>query len=438
MKFLLTSTALAVGVFTISAQVAAADCAPDSLGAGETSTCTGVDTDGFKDGSDAITVIVDSGALVSQSISDENTIDVDGLNATVVNDGTIINRPAADPNNAIAGGEGLTVENYGLIDSADDAIDNEGTNNLTVLNDGTILADDKGIQASDGLHLTNAFEILTFDEAVEAGDDAYIENGLFGVIASEDDDAVQIEQNAQIYNEGEIIGADDGIDIDSGYINNSGDIIALVGSGVDIDDDGNAIVEVDNSGAIIAQEYGILADPANAQGQVISNSGGVIGLQGAFSLGAGNDVVTLQEDGVFLRDMLFGGDDDYFNINALNFLLADVPFTSLDQLNIDTVPPLEVAVADGGTGTDRLEFSLFNQASVSVSAITDGFAFDFFNADVGAFTFHAINFEEFVFAGSVVSASVLASAAAPAPVPLPASLLLLGGALAGLALRRKS
>ncbi|MEL6542713.1 MAG: hypothetical protein AAFQ34_15105, partial [Pseudomonadota bacterium] len=152
---------------------------------------------------DGATITNEMGGLINTT-GDADTIQT-GDNLTIVNNGTISN-------------EGFDTK---IIDAGD---------NLTVTNNGTITSDWKGVEGEANFSLTNnagARIFSTNDEAVEA-DDAGLVVINDGEIIAPKDDAVDGGADVTITNTGLIQGGEnDGLELDSGTITNSGIIESL-------------------------------------------------------------------------------------------------------------------------------------------------------------------------------------------------------------------
>lgn len=432
MKRLLLLTA-AFG-FVHAVGPAFADCAPDSIASGETATCTGVDNDGFSDGSSDITVNVQAGATVNSAPGDD-AIDIDDDDTVLNNSGTL----NAD-DDGVQGGDGFTLVNNGTINAGDDGVNVEGRSNVNLINNGTINSVDRGVHMDDdaggGLNnvLVNTGSIVsTTGEGVEGGDFNTVTNAA-GALIQGYDDALQVGQNATITNHGTIrsngIPGDpqDGIDIDSGSIVNgaTGRILSDLDAAIDFDESTIAST-IDNAGEI-AGETGIMVetDPAeaNTAAQIVINRTGatIEGRAGiALLLGAGMDSLTNEAGGTILGSALFGDDDDQMT------LLGDYSGRFGDS----------GAVFDGGTGTDAVTFVDYAFSQIAgVSLITDGFALSLDNGN-GMFDIALTGWESFIFAGGDTRGAADLRGLASAAVPLPAGLVLLLSGIGGLAALRR-
>lgn len=432
---------LAALLSTVST-MALADCTPDSISSGETSTCTGVDLDGFDDGSDEITVIVEAGATV---LGDgDRAIDINGELTQLVNDGLVDSTAAGE--DAVRGGEGFLVVNQGDINAGSDGIQARA-NNVQIINDGSITAVDRGLHIDDDDDVGGDFNtventgsiISTEGEGIEARDNATIYN-FAGALIQGHDDAVQVGQDAFIWNEGKILSTgipgdpQDAIDIDSGEIVNgaSGQIISTLDAAIDFDES-TRTSSILNEG-LIQGKSGIVvetdpAEGANTAAQIITNLGGTIhALDGpALLLGAGDDEF-YDLGGVVIGGGLFGAGDDLLSIEGIDYA---GPFGGAGS------------VFDGGADTDTARFTEYAFGDIfGVSLLPEGFRLSMDNGN-GLLEIALTNWESFQFfdpigqSGYVAYDSAAIRALAVAPVPLPAGMVLLLSGVGALALRRR-
>lgn len=404
----------------ISATTASAGC--DQVGT--TITCTGTETDGFKDSTDGLELTVAPAAQVSNGSKDTIKMKGDG-NKITVGTGAVIE----SGDEAITVGKAAVINNAGTITADDNVIDAEEQDDLTLINTAVIKATPdgrKGVKADDAKNVTiyNALGavIQGETEGIETGDDLFVEN--YGTIAGVTDDALNPAENAVILNYGTILGGDDGIDIDSGLIENGG-LIKAADAAIDVDAADNGLT-VNNSGTIKGVT-GILVedgtnDPANTMTQTIANRGSLVGTGGtAVYLAGGNDVFKMDGAGSLIGDVLMGDGDDSVTLGGTEFSVS------------------AGSVFDGGEGVDLLElYDLIPEDFAGLSLNGAQFSFDFVNGSTGEdMSLSFLNFENFKIDGTLFSFDELA--AAVAPVPLPAPVLLLGAALAGLAgMRRRA
>lgn len=434
-RFLSSAACAALALGALTAQPAAAACS----GSAGLYSCTGSDGDGLNigNGSNAATITVETGASVSNPGGD--ALRARGSNNTVINHGTIAGT-APDGSDGIDGGHGLSVQNFGTITATNKGVDAEAKNDFALENHGTIHAVDKAVRNADGnnAYLYNAVGasiISDLDEGFETGDNARVIN--YGTISASDD-AVQLGENALIDNygliESRLRGAQDandpqdGIDIDSGTINNHAGAVIRSDDDAAIDYDGSDITSYINNWGTIAGTKGVLVETgldaagnpngelANTARQVITNHGVIAGSQGtALLLGQGHDQIFAMAGSQVLGDVLMGADDDTITFAA--------DFDGLFD-----------GLLDGGTGFDTLEFLGLGFADLrAVTREGTAFALGF-----DSFSLLLSGWESLVFTdGSYAMADIAALAA----VPLPGGLvLMLGGVgmLAGLRKRRRA
>ncbi len=446
----------ALAVF-VAAGSAHAQCLPDPAAPGDLVSCAADDADGIDlTGIADIVLDVDSGVTVSNTddairigengfvgnegiiesldetaIQSAGSIDGDGdpvpaAGLTVDNTGEVVSQGG----DAIRGGDDTTVINgpNGFIAADDDAIQTEGFDGLTVINDGIITALDKGIDADDDdgvggadLVVSNTGSIVTVDEAIEGGDRAEIDN--FGAIFSFDDDAIQVADDAEIFNDFDSViesQGGDAIDIDSGFVDNLGLIITTAEgeAAIDVDAGTDKSLEVLNEG-IISGETGILSDVDNTQSQLVFNNGLIEGYGGlAMDLGKGADLVTLFDGSQIIGGADFGSGDD-------DLVLAGSEF-DFDEADI----------FDGNDGFDIVTFDLAFGAVESLFLRNDIFKISLDGGD-GLFSLRLRNWEIFSFSDVELSELELARLAAPTPVPLPAGAVLMLSGLGALGLARR-
>ncbi|MDH2328181.1 VPLPA-CTERM sorting domain-containing protein [Cereibacter sp. SYSU M97828] len=462
MKRLLASTALAAILPVLPA--AAAVCTPANPIAGAVVTCTGTAPGAFRDADDGLTLNIAAGAAMIDP-TDRDAIRVRGsgvtvnvgLGATVQSlgaDGVLesVNVDDIDGADGIDGGDDLTVRNLGTIIADNKGIDAEGRNGLTVRNEGRIETADKAIrnkEDDDGIggaggQVFNSGTILSwFDEGVELGNDARVENAV-GAVIEASDDAIQTGERATIINAGLIHSVkrgagdtdpQDAIDIDSGFILNEATGIILSDDDAAIDHDAStARTDIVNHGTIkgtygILVETGEAVDPetgefpeANTGSQVIANHGTITGTNGtAIKLGAGNDALYNYGGSILNGAADFGADDD-----AVHFLGG---FAGLAAGG---------ALFDGGLGEDSAFFADYAFGDIaSVSLAGSIYSMSLANEAL-EMSFNFRNWELFSFSDGVYDLAAIDALVEVAPVPLPAGMLLLGSAVFGLgALRRR-
>lgn len=217
-----------------------------------------VETGEIGEGQDAIDVsggenvtITNSGMIVARAddrraidgddgvtITNSGTITAHGRAINVEDDAAITNEAGGiitttGDNDTIQTGDNLTLVNAGTISNEgfDTKIVDAG-DNLTVTNSGLITSDWKGVEGEENFTLTNTATgriVSTMDEAVEAdGPGLVVVND--GEIIAPMDDAIDGGADVTITNSGLIRGGEnDGLELDSGTVTNSG-IIESLGS----------------------------------------------------------------------------------------------------------------------------------------------------------------------------------------------------------------
>jgi hypothetical protein len=432
MKRILLATTL--GVLPIQATpLFAATCSVNGLDV----TCAGDVTAGFSNSTAGLQLEVTSGSTVSNAAGD--AIRTRGNGVTVTNNGTIsgTNPSGSD---GIDGGNSLTVTNNGTITATNKGIDADEKNDLTVINNGSITAYDKAIRNADGNNasLTNATGALIeseIDEGFESGDNAYVLNK--GTIRASDD-AIQVGNNATIINYGLIEsvtrGGDeadpqDGIDIDSGSIENYGTIRSDDDAAIDYDASDITSTITNAAGATISGTTGVLVEKghfdedgewqeANIAAQIVKNWGVIEGRSGfGLDLGAGDDDVSLYAGSTLIGGADLGEDDDTLTI--FGDLVAGI---------------VGDALLEGGTGTDIVSFASLGLSALLTASFEGDFAFFTF-ANAPEITLSLANWEGYGFGDRVYSQAEIE--AALAPVPLPAAGLLMVPALGALAALRR-
>ncbi|MDB6452513.1 hypothetical protein [Falsirhodobacter sp. 20TX0035] len=272
------------------------------------------------EGDDAV-VINAAGATITAG---EDGIRIEGLRGLVSNEGTVTSGEDGikiDDDNGIVQNIGTITagrfDTSGAVLVEGDGIQTE--NNGLVLNRGTIGASKDGVNVGDNSGVANYGTITGADDGVQIGVDSTFYNDTTGTVvavgeginANEDgilvtnlgtiragDDAINAGRNATIENSGTILsdgGEQDGIDLDSGTVENTGTILALGSQdGIDFDPSTDAST-VTNSGRIEGA-IGINTDPADTGAQTVINSGTITGRDGtALNLGAGDDRLVLND-----------------------------------------------------------------------------------------------------------------------------------------------
>lgn len=459
---LLVTAALGALVFSTSA--ANAQCAPDNPSGGQTVTCAADDTDGFSDGSNNVTVNVNAGITVSNGGGD--AVNVDGDDNVINNSGTLdgsdegiqIEGEDSIVNNfagaSISGGDnGVQIEGDGTtlnnaagasIVGGDRGVEAEEAENVVINNAGTIAGTaSDGVRAGNGAVITNEATgtISGGDDGVQIADDnATITNhGTISALAVQadgsssegitggnnitlintgtleaNDDAFQTGLDANVTNTGLIRSvANDGLDIDTGAVVNSGTIIAEgVEDGVDYDAgvDPASVSTIDNQlGGLISGVVGVNVDPDNNARQFITNAGTITGTGGtAVYLEEGADAFTLLATGVVNGTVDLGADDDLLTLSGAQAALVGGGGLFDGGADIDTI------AFDGVASTDLVSLTIASIAST----------LEFSNEDGSISTLLFKNFEFFSFTDGVFAIEELASA-----VPLPAAVWLFAGGL---------
>ncbi|WP_031551285.1 hypothetical protein [Parvularcula oceani] len=426
-----------------------AECEED----GSAIVCTGTDTDGFETDADGAILSVVPAATVS---AEEDAVVLEGMDSRVENQGLI----EAGEDGVVLGAGG-TLVNDGTITAADDAVDGDELDDITVVNFGAIEGGDgdgnRGVVLGTGNRgtLENYGSITAYDEVFEAGDDALVTNEEGALIASGGEDGVQVQLNGDIANYGTIYGGlinGDGIDIDSGTIFNaqSGLIESRARgltatedgaeAGIDVDE-GEGSVEIVNDGTIRG-EIGILEDRGNTGGHVVSNAGLIAGTGGiGIDFDRGDDIVDLLSGGTIEGDVLLGEGSDMFAIEGGAVMDGSVSLGAgdddvyLDGLFGAFVGGTESTLFDGGEGEDLIGFDLATTLGDIVGiAMSEAFAdateLTFRNTDGSTSIIVFTGFELFDIEGELYSLNELAEAIPlPGALPLFASALGLGGLL---------
>jgi hypothetical protein len=421
---LFLTTALAAAP-VLWAGAAAAQCTPDAPANGATVTCTGTDANGFvfggDTGLDGINLLVGSGATVTNG-GNRRGIDLrDSANIVVF--GTV-SSPNSDGirarNNAT-----VSLNSTARVTGGDEAMQLGDNATVNTIAGSVIDAADEGIEAGNDAQVTHRGTLTAIDDALQVGERATIQN--LGRIAN-------IQTQAMITAGDE---AQDGIDLDSGLINNGGfsgftananaEVSSTFGDAIDFDVSTNPVESViDNYALIRGGNHAVETDALNVSGQWVINraTGRIIGGGGtALNLGAGADRYDHFAGAALTGGIDFGSGDDILQILGM-------PTGRLGGAG---------AVIDGGTGSDRVFFDsfAFDQIAGSVSGTTIDL-----RIGTGPSLFQATlaNFEQFFFADSENPrsfADVARRLAPPEVVPLPASALLLLGGLGGLAALRR-
>ncbi len=470
---LFVSTALAALGFSTSA--AWAQCAPDDPTPGQIVTCASDDTNGFED-DDAepnLTVNINAGVTVSNDDGDalqlkgaanivNNNGEIDGEDEGIQIEGanSVINNfsgasIAGEDNGVQIEGNGTVLTNAAgaSIFGEDRGVEAEDASDVEIYNFGSIEGEDSdGVRAGpgaiienntgatitagdDGVQIAGNGATVTNDGTISALVDQGADGSSEGITGDDDitlinngtleahDDAFQTQLNANITNTGLIRSINnDGIDIDTGSIVNSGAIIAEgVEDGVDYDAgvDTASISTIDNqAGGLISGVVGVNVDADNDARQFITNAGTITGAGGtAIFLEEGEDSLTMLATGVINGVADLGADDDLLTIMGPQ--LAAVGGGNL---------------FDGGADIDTIAFDEIASGDlISLTIASLASTLEFRNSDDTVSTLRFVNFEFFSFTDGVFAVEDFASA-----VPIPAAGLLFAGGLGffGVARRR--
>lgn len=288
-----------------------AACAPDSVAAGEAVVCTDTDSDGFSDGSDDISVTVEADATVLG----EDSIEADGDNVTVLNDGTII----AEKDGIVADGDDSTVTNNGTVTADDEGV--VVAEGGTVTNNGTITAGDKGVDADgeDDVTVTNTGSIIADDKGIRIGDG---DNGTVinsGLIDS-GDEGVEAGDNTVVVNTGTIVAAEDAVQVGAdSVIENTGLISAGADDGDGIDIDSGTIINSGTIRSLASGEAGIDVDAGDGD-LLVTNTGTITGDIGILTDPGNTGAQTINNSGAIIGTggtaLDLGDGDDIVNLLA--------------------------------------------------------------------------------------------------------------------------
>jgi hypothetical protein len=362
---------------------------------------------------------------LDQGITGENEDDSDADDVRVLNSGDIITEDRAinvgdgtglfvensagasiqARDEGIQGGDGLTVENAGTITAVEKAIDANG-DNVSITNEATGIirsTANEGIEAEDSATIINRGTIEGFDDAIQVGENALIEN--YGTIENTQTQA-DIDADPGLE-------AQDAIDIDSGTIINEGTIRSTTNAAIDYDP-GAATSTVRNSG-LITGTIAVNTDDADTAGQEIFNAGTLAGTEGlALYLGQGEDKLVNLRGSEIVGGADFGTAADSMVFEADFFDLAIGSFAG-------------GALFDGGEGEDTVSFLGLASTAISGVSLANGELMLSLLGTGGEATLRLLSWENFQFADRTLDVDGLVAA-----VPLPAGMLLFGTALAGL------
>ena len=318
-------------------------------------------------------------------IDGDGTLDNSGTITSALGDavfiggvGTVTNRAGGVISSKGADGvefdsDGGMLINDGLIESDDDeAVEASSVSDLTVINRGTIRTTangDKAIESEENLTIVN-YGLITsaVDEAIEAEDAGLnLTNMASGQIIARFDDAVDGDDNVFINNMGLIQGGEnDGLELNSGTIINSGTI-----ESIDSDPNGSLIIggvvpELDAAidfdagtpgnedgvvqnlvGGLIIGDIGVNASSgnqdnpaANLGSQVVYNFGTITGRGVNAATGGRVDAVLLSEgDDVFIKlndGVENGAVDGEGGTDVFAYILSDTTDRTFDLSLIGT------------------------------------------------------------------------------------------------------
>ena len=262
--------------------------------------------------------------------SGEDGIKIDGDSGIVQNTGTITAGRFDASGAVLVEGDGIQTENDGLVLNRGTIwATKDGVNvgdNSTVANEGIIYGGDDGVQIGIGSTFYNDTmgTVIAIGEGINANEDGTAVTNLGTIRAG--DDGINAGRNATIVNAGTILsdgGEQDGIDLDSGTVRNTGTVLALGSQdGIDFDPSTDAST-VTNSGRIEGA-IGINTDPADTGAQTVINTGTITGRDGtAVNLGAGEDRLILNEGSRIDGVIEMGEGADTLEVNYVAFERLD-------------------------------------------------------------------------------------------------------------------
>lgn len=258
------AAALPLAMSMAWSQSSYAECIEDPA---ETVICAADDSDGFDDDSrDDMHITVNAGVTVS---NEGEAIRVDD-DLTLVNNGVI----TSSGDDGVQADNDANITNNGSIFSTADEDDGiQVGSDAVIVNNGAIASTKDGVNAEEGLQLTNAL----------------------GATIAGDDDGVQAEDDATVVNHGTITSGDKGIDtegFDNLEVTNTGLIDAAdkgIRAGADDDGEGGSGFVLNNSGTITAGDEAI----ETGDGAQISNAGTIES--------EGDDAIQLGEDAIIVN-----------------------------------------------------------------------------------------------------------------------------------------
>ena len=241
---------------------------------GFTYTCTITEAAPIVDDRDNVDVTVQSGARVDNA--DGIAIELSGDDGEITNDGEITSAGVdgdGDGFNAIELDDDHVIANNGIIASADGrAIDAD--DDLSVTNTGDITAQvGDAINASDDLSVVNSGRIESGDDGVQ-GDSGTVENAAGGTITAADK-AVTFDGDATVTNDGTITAGDEGVEAGDATVTNTGRITA-VEDAVQV-----ATGDITNAGTIESTDPSGGGDGLDIDDGSVVNSGTISAIDGA-------------------------------------------------------------------------------------------------------------------------------------------------------------
>lgn len=401
LKHLLLSGLLAAGL-AVTALPARADCPDGTVGAPDTITCSGTDTDGSDgkgSGGGTDTWTVDAGATVTNNaygiagsgdiqVTNNGTISapngpgidaadtgnivnngvIQGATGVQISDGTVVN------NNTITAGanEGVvfdpsgtqaTMVNNGFVSGVTSGVaNNSGAANLDVTNTGTIEAQNVGIASAGTATINNSGLVDgVLDDAVQTKGDAIINNTSTGEIVG-GDDGIEVGGVATISNAGNISGYDAGVlMLGGGTVVNDGTIQGSYAIDASSSSTG---VTVTNNGTIDAS-IGYDGIDGSKYDDTVYNNGTITAADNALFLAAGDDTVVL------------GGGSVGYSTSC-----GDIAVT-----NIDAHQATVNGLMNGGVDNDTLVINYFGSDPMGTLDAADG------SATVNGSTYNWLNFE---------------------------------------------
>ncbi|MBI1393985.1 MAG: hypothetical protein GC152_14710 [Alphaproteobacteria bacterium] len=176
---------------------------------------------------------------------------------------------------------------------------------------------------------------------------------------------------------------------------------------------------INQAGGLIVGAHGINVDANDIARQRVRNGGVIRGNSGAaVFLGAGRDIVVVDEGGIFDGLVDLGADNDVLRIVGMQ---------------PDPIIGGATAFFDGGAGVNVLTFdSVALTDLISFATFKSGYELGWRNADASESLLRFVNFDLFDFTNGRVTFDQLVAA-----VPLPAAIWLFGGAIGLFAAARR-